>query len=131
MLIVERTVETAVRSTGSLTICPTSRIPRSGIRERSGRRESIPGRSPSEHRFHNVSQFRGRETELEYRLTRLEPVRRLTFVGENKTVTSTDDMRLTSTATGTAIHYQARFAFKGVAKLASPFLRSSIREAGR
>jgi carbon monoxide dehydrogenase subunit G len=79
-------------------------------------------------RFHNVSQFRGRETELEYRLTRLEPVRRLTFVGENKTVTSTDDMRLTSTATGTAIRYQARFAFKGVAKLASPFLRSSFEK---
>jgi len=77
-------------------------------------------------RFHNVSQFRGRETELEYRLTRLEPVRRLTFVGENKTVT--DDMRLTSTATGTAIRYQARFAFKGVAKLASPFLRSSFEK---
>jgi carbon monoxide dehydrogenase subunit G len=75
-----------------------------------------------------VSQFRGRETELEYRLTRLEPVRRLTFVGENKTVTSTDDMRLTSTATGTAIRYQARFAFKGVAKLASPFLRSSFEK---
>ena len=55
-------------------------------------------------------------------------MRRLTFVGENKTVTSTDDMRLTSTATGTAIRYQARFAFKGVAKLASPFLRSSFEK---
>ncbi len=79
-------------------------------------------------RFRNVSQFRGRQTELEYQLTRLEPVRRLTFVGENKTVTSTDDMRLTSTATGTALHYQARFDFKGVARLASPFLRSAIEK---
>jgi carbon monoxide dehydrogenase subunit G len=79
-------------------------------------------------RFHNVSQFRGRETQLEYRLTRLEPVRRLTFVGENKTVTSTDDLRLSSTATGTAIRYQARFDFKGMAKLTSPFLRSTFEK---
>ncbi|WP_328539863.1 hypothetical protein [Streptomyces sp. NBC_00344] len=37
--------------------------------------------------WRNVSEFRGRETELTYRLTRLEP-RRLTFVGEGPKVES-------------------------------------------
>jgi carbon monoxide dehydrogenase subunit G len=79
-------------------------------------------------RFRNVSKFRGRETELEYRLARLEPDQRLTFVGENKTVTSTDDLTFTATDSGTSIHYRAQFDFKGIAKLVSPFLRSTIEK---
>ena len=42
--------------------------------------------------WRNVSEFRGKETTLTYRLEKLEP-QRLVFVGENKTATSTDDLR--------------------------------------
>jgi carbon monoxide dehydrogenase subunit G len=79
-------------------------------------------------RFHNVSEFRGRRTELEYRLVRCDPGQRLTFVGENKAVTSMDDMTFTANGAGTSIRYQAHFDFKGIAKLVAPFLRSGIEK---
>ncbi len=74
--------------------------------------------------FRNISQFRGRQTELDYRLMTFEPDRHLVFTGNNKTVEATDDLSLTATSDGgTQITYRARFSFKGVARLAEPFLR--------
>lgn len=73
-------------------------------------------------RWHNVSQFRGRETELDYRLVDLCPDRVL-LRGVNKTVTSTDDIRVTPEGTGSRILYRATLDFHGLAKLAGPFLK--------
>lgn len=74
-------------------------------------------------RFHNVSEFRGRRTELDYEVMRFDQNEHLTFTGENKTVTATDDMALRATATGTHITYRAHFRFKRWARLAEPVLR--------
>jgi len=79
--------------------------------------------------WHNVSEFKGKETELDYRLERLEP-NRLTFVGENKTATSTDDLTLTPAAGGTEVTYHAHIVFKGLAKVADPFLKSEFETLG-
>ena len=79
--------------------------------------------------WHNVSEFRGRETELEYRLAVLEP-QHLTFVGQNKTATSTDDLTFEPSATGTTITYHAQIEFHGLAKLAGPFLQSEFERLG-
>jgi carbon monoxide dehydrogenase subunit G len=79
-------------------------------------------------RFHNVSEFRGRRTELAYRIVRTEPTSRLTFEGVNKTVTSTDDMRFEPAGTGTRITYQATLHFNGLAKLAEPFLKRGFEK---
>lgn len=79
--------------------------------------------------WHNVSQVRGKETELSYRLDRLE-ARRLTFVGENKTATSTDDITFTSVAEGTQIAYDSNIVFHGLAKLADPFMRKEFERLG-
>ncbi|MFE2011393.1 SRPBCC family protein [Streptomyces sp. NPDC059491] len=73
-------------------------------------------------RWRNTSRFRGRETELEYRLVTQEPTR-LVFVGENKTVTAVDDLRFEETGDGTRLTYRASLTFKGLARLAAPFLR--------
>jgi carbon monoxide dehydrogenase subunit G len=80
-------------------------------------------------RWHNVSKFKGRETELTYRLTRLEP-QRLTFVGENKTATSTDDLTFTTVDGGTSITYHANIVFHGLAKLADPLLKHEFEKLG-
>ncbi|MBA3338206.1 MAG: SRPBCC family protein [Geodermatophilaceae bacterium] len=80
-------------------------------------------------RWKNVSEFRGRKTELEYRLTRAE-ARRLTFVGENKTVTSTDDLNFGEVDGGTQIEYHAHFEFHGLAKLATPLLQAPLEKLG-
>ncbi|MBV9594016.1 MAG: SRPBCC family protein [Actinobacteria bacterium] len=80
-------------------------------------------------RFHNVSKFRGREVELEYTMRTCEPAtKHLRFVGENDTVTSTDDMRLAAAGDGqrTSITYRAEFDFHGMAKLAQPVLKPAL-----
>jgi carbon monoxide dehydrogenase subunit G len=76
-------------------------------------------------KWRNVSEFRGRETEIEYTLVRREP-QRLTFEGRNKTVSTVDDMSFESEGSRTRIRYHASFEFHGVAKLGSPFVKGSL-----
>lgn len=77
----------------------------------------------------NVSEFRGKETELTYTLTRDSP-EHLQFVGENKTVTSTDDISFAAVDGGTRITYHAEFEFHGLAKLAVPFVKGELDSLG-
>lgn len=80
--------------------------------------------------FRNVSTFRGKETSLQYELTRLD-ADHLVLVGTNKTVTSTDDMTFAADpAGGTVVTYRATLVFHGLAKLATPFLRKSFEGLG-
>jgi carbon monoxide dehydrogenase subunit G len=80
-------------------------------------------------RWHNVSEFRGRRTELDYSLTRRDPGR-VTFVGKNKTATSTDDFGLSAGPDGTTVRYRATIEFHGWAKLAGPFLKREFERLG-
>ncbi|WP_392961225.1 SRPBCC family protein [Streptomyces sp. LN245] len=77
----------------------------------------------------NVSTFRGRRTELRYRLVRFED-QRLTFVGRNRTATSTDDLTFREEDNATLLTYRARIDFHGLARLASPFLRGEFERLG-
>lgn len=79
--------------------------------------------------WHNVSEFRGRRTELRYRLVRLEHDH-LTFVGRNKTATSTDDMRFAPDGTGTRLTYRANVEFHGLARLAGPLFKREFERLG-
>jgi carbon monoxide dehydrogenase subunit G len=72
--------------------------------------------------WHNVSEIRGRKTELSYQLTYADP-ERLTFVGKNKTATATDDMTLEAVGDQTSITYEATVTLNGLAKLAEPLMR--------
>ncbi|MFD4245726.1 SRPBCC family protein [Streptomyces sp. NPDC058525] len=76
--------------------------------------------------WRNVSRFRGRTTELSYRLD-VQESDRLVFIGENSSAVITDDLRLTPVSEGsTRLVYAAAFRFKGLARLAAPFLRKDI-----
>lgn len=90
-------------------------------------RDGVPVGKGSE--WENVSEFRGRRTELRYRLVRFED-ERLTFVGRNRTATSTDDMTFREEAGGTRLTYRARIEFRGLARLASPFLKGEFERLG-
>ncbi|MEJ7770822.1 MAG: SRPBCC family protein [Geodermatophilaceae bacterium] len=79
--------------------------------------------------WHNVSKFRGRTTELDYELVRSQ-ADRLTFVGKNKSATSTDDLSFRDIKGRTEIGYHAHFEFHGLAKLAVPFIKGTIEELG-
>ncbi|MEX0173103.1 SRPBCC family protein [Streptomyces sp. LMG1-1-1.1] len=75
--------------------------------------------------WRNTSRFRGRTTELRYELVVRESAR-LMFVGENRTVTSQDDLRFAEEGTSTRLTYRASLRFKGFARLAAPFLRGEF-----
>lgn len=77
----------------------------------------------------NVSEFWGRETRLTYTLIRLES-NRLTFVGQNKTATSTDGIVLAPRGDATSISYHADIQFTGLAKLAAPLMGSELKRLG-
>ena len=80
--------------------------------------------------WHNVSEIKGRETELTYQLVTLEPGH-ITLVGKNKTATSTDDIRVLDAGPGTStITYRSEIEFHGPAKLAQPFLKSEFDKLG-
>ncbi|EFG65226.1 SRPBCC family protein [Streptomyces sp. SPB074] len=80
-------------------------------------------------RWHNVSEFRGRRTELTYRLDTYTPDR-LVFSGVNKTAETSDGLTFAPGAGSTHITYRATIRFKGLATLASPFLRREFERLG-
>ncbi|WP_236652255.1 SRPBCC family protein [Streptacidiphilus neutrinimicus] len=78
-------------------------------------------------RWQNTSQFRGRQTTLDYRLVAREP-HRLVFHGVNRTVSATDDIAIRPHGDGTLVTYRATLAFKGLFRFAEPILRRSFDE---
>jgi uncharacterized protein YndB with AHSA1/START domain len=82
-------------------------------------------------RYHNVSKFLGRETELTYVVEEAVPHRRLRLRGENGTVISSDTMTLAPADDGgTELTYRAEFTFKGASRLVAPLLRPALRRLG-
>ena len=80
--------------------------------------------------YRNVSSFNGRETELTYEVLRHEPPRLVQLRGTNKTVTATDTMDIAPLGEGTRVAYTVDFEFKGLARLAVPFLGRPVKKLG-
>ena len=78
--------------------------------------------------YDNVSEFRGRKTNLRYTVETFQPAQHLVLRGENKTVQSFDDMTFTGSGSGTEVTYEARFTFKGLARLAEPLLHKPLNQ---
>ncbi len=79
-------------------------------------------------RYRNRSRFAGREVELTYVVTDLQPERLVALRGENAGVVARDTMSLRPgpEGRGTELVYEADFAFKGLARLAAPVLRGRL-----
>src|SRR4029078_3147759 len=69
--------------------------------------------------YRNVSEFRGRETELEYVVESVEAGRQFVITGSNRTVTSRDTVTVRPTDAGSEVEYRAQMTFKGVAAVGS------------
>ncbi len=81
--------------------------------------------------YHNTSKFNGRETELVYEVTELVEHKRFAVRGENKSVVARDTMEFAETPSGgSRVTYTADFTFKGLAKLAAPFLGGAFKKLG-
>ncbi len=95
------------------------------------RTEKIAGDGGVGTTYHNVSTFRGRETELVYTVVERVENARIALEGVNKTLTALDSMTFAPTASGgTTVTYAADFTFKGIAKVAAPFLRGAFDHLG-
>lgn len=70
--------------------------------------------------YHNVSEFMGRKTELEYTAEELDQPRFVHFIGRNEQFTGHDRIALAPSGEGTEVTYDADFEFSGLSKLASP-----------
>ncbi|MGW3245462.1 SRPBCC family protein [Streptomyces sp. NPDC001070] len=77
----------------------------------------------------NVSAFRGRRTELTYRLVHRADDR-LRFIGNNKTAQSVDDLAFRSDGDATHVTYDATITFHGLARLADPLLKREFERLG-
>ena len=80
--------------------------------------------------YRNTSRFGGRTTELTYVVTRLRAPELIALRGENGAVVAEDTRGLKRVPDGTRVTYTAAFTFKGVWRLASPFLGRAFRRLG-
>ncbi|WP_235734525.1 SRPBCC family protein [Nocardioides alcanivorans] len=82
-------------------------------------------------RYHNVSRFLGRRTELTYVVEEDAAPWQLRLRGENKTVVAHDSMTLNETETGgTQVTYRASFDFKGKVRLLAPLTAPAFWRLG-
>lgn len=81
-------------------------------------------------RYHNVSKFLGRQTELDYVVDEFVPNEKLALRGENATVVAHDTMTFSGSSERTTVTYRAGFDFKGISKLAAPLLAPALRKLG-
>jgi uncharacterized protein YndB with AHSA1/START domain len=81
-------------------------------------------------KYHNISSFAGRETELEYTVEDFRPGQRFRLRGENKSLTSYDTMTFRAVGNGTEVVYRAEFDFQGIARLAAPLLKGQFKKLG-
>ena len=105
------------------------------------RTERVSGEGGVGTRYHNVSKFLGRRTELDYLVIESVPGERFALRGENATVVAKDTMTFVRTVTGsgapgdgaaegTTVTYRADFEFKGLAKLVAPLFAPAFKKLG-
>ena len=100
------------------------------------RTERVAGDGGLGTRYHNVSKFLGRETELDYLVVEHAPGERFALRGENATVVAHDSMTFVRTASatgggeGTTVTYRADFQFKGLVRFVAPLLAPAFTKLG-
>jgi carbon monoxide dehydrogenase subunit G len=91
------------------------------------RTERVSGGGGVGTEYHNVSRFMGREAELRYVVTELDPDRRFALRGENKSLVAHDVMSLAGDSDRTTVTYAATFELKGLSRLAAPLLAPALK----
>lgn len=77
-------------------------------------------------KYANTSSFNGRESSLVYEVIEYQPNKLIRLKGENKSLTAVDTMKIDDLGAERQFTYEARFKFKGVAKIAAPFLKKAF-----
>jgi len=79
-------------------------------------------------RYANTSSFNGRESSLVYEVIEIQPNKLIRLHGENKSLTAVDTMKVEDLGGERRFTYEARFKFKGIAKVAAPFLKKAFNK---
>ena len=79
-------------------------------------------------KYSNTSSFNGRESYLVYEVIEFQQDKLIRLRGENKSLTAIDTMTIEVKDGHRIITYEAAFTFKGVAKLAAPFLKKAFKK---
>lgn len=77
-------------------------------------------------KYSNTSSFNGKESSLVYEVIEYQPNKLIRLRGENKSLTAIDTMKIDEVNGERQFTYEARFKFKGVAKVAAPFLKKAF-----
>ena len=79
-----------------------------------------------------VTRFRGREVELQYRITEYQPGRRVVMTAETPRLRSVDEVTFAPSGTGrgTCVTYDAELTLKGPYRLADPLLQRAFNRLG-
>ena len=80
--------------------------------------------------YRNVSKVLGREVEIEYTVTQLEPQSLFQLSGKTSAMKMLDTMRFDQTPQGVAVTYTAEFEPQGMAKLAAPLMPLGLKKLG-
>jgi carbon monoxide dehydrogenase subunit G len=80
--------------------------------------------------FRLVAEFMGRRSPLTYRIVGYTPPHAVTFLGENRTVTSLDRITFTPTGELTRITYDADLQLKGLFRIIDPLLQRAFNRTG-
>jgi carbon monoxide dehydrogenase subunit G len=81
-------------------------------------------------KYHNVSTFMGRATELTYQVVRHEPHQVFALRGENSSVIALDTMEIEPNGFASKVTYTADFQFKGLGKFIAPLLSPALKKLG-
>ena len=77
-------------------------------------------------KYSNTSSFNGKESSLVYEVIEYQPNKLIRLRGENKSLTAIDTMKIDEVNGERQFTYEARFKFKGIAKVAAPFLKKAF-----
>jgi len=77
-------------------------------------------------KYSNTSAFNGRESSLVYEVIEYHPNQLIRLRGENKSLVAVDTMSIEELNGIRRFTYEARFTFKGIAKIAAPFLKKAF-----
>ena len=77
-------------------------------------------------KYANTSSFNGRESSLVYEVIEFQSNKLIRLRGENKSLTAIDTMKVEDLGSERRFTYEARFKFKGIAKVAAPFLKKAF-----
>lgn len=80
--------------------------------------------------YRNLSRFAGKQVEIIYTVRSIDPGRQITWVGETSSLTSIDTITVDPSAAGSTVRYEAEFEFRGVAKVADPFMGLPLKKLG-